>query len=108
MEQIEDRSPRHRLVIRAACPTCGQVDVPLRNLHLWVNRNGFGSYSFVCSGCSDFIRTQADEGTMSVLLAASPPLGTDDVRGFRRELEQDDWFLRLQQLDTSMAAATSG
>lgn len=45
---------------------------------------------------------------MSVLLAASPPLGTDDVRGFRRELEQDDWFLRLQELDTSMAAATSG
>lgn len=105
MEQIEARPPRHRLVIRAACPTCGQMDVPLRNLHFWVDPNGLGSYSFVCSGCSEFIRTQADQGTMNVLLAASPPLGPDDVRGFRSDLERDDWLHRLQEFDTSLASS---
>ena len=106
MEQIEERQPRHRLVIRATCPTCGRMEVPLRNLHFWVDPSGFGSYSFVCPGCTEFIRTQADQGTLNVLLAASPPLGADDVHGFRRDLERGDWLLRLQEFDASVESTS--
>jgi hypothetical protein len=32
------------------------------------------------------------------LLAASPPLRAEDVHGFRRQLDRNDWFERLTEL----------
>jgi hypothetical protein len=105
MERIERTHPRDRLTMHSVCPACGTVDVPLRNLHLWVERGGLSSYSFVCPGCSGLVRAPADAGTVSLLLTTSPPIDHDDLTSFRRELDRDDWWHRFERHYGSAAGA---
>jgi hypothetical protein len=98
MDQIERTSARERLAVTSTCPACGPVDVPVRNVHLWVEGDGLSTYSFICPGCRELVRARADLGTVGLLLAAAPPFGNDDVHRFRTALEQDDWFHRLERL----------
>jgi hypothetical protein len=98
MDQIEHSSARERLAVTSTCPGCGPVDVPVRNVHLWVDGDGLSTYSFICPGCREFVRAPADLGTVGLLLAAAPPLGRDDLHNFRLALEQDDWFHHIERL----------
>lgn len=81
------------------------MDVPVRNIHLWVDGDAMSSYSFVCAGCSELVRAPADLGTVGLLLATAPPLGQDDLHSFRTALEQDDWFRRVEPLSRPKRSA---
>lgn len=97
MGQIERTPPRDGLAIRTACPACGRVEFPIRNIHLWMEDDGRNTYSFICPRCSGLARTPADAGTVGLLLVTSPPLQHEDLHSFKRELERDDWFHRFER-----------
>ncbi|MGH2736895.1 MAG: hypothetical protein ACRDKZ_15045 [Actinomycetota bacterium] len=97
MDQLDRTPARDRLAIDTRCPKCGRIDVPFRNIHLWIERDGLSTYSFICPGCCRLVRMPADLGTLGVLFAAAPPLGHEDLHLFRGQLERDDWFERLER-----------
>jgi hypothetical protein len=97
MGQIERTPPRDGVAIRSHCPACGQVDLPIRNVHLWLEHRGPSSYTFICPSCSGLVRKHADAGTVGLLLASSPPLGHEDLQDFKQELARGDWFHRFDQ-----------
>jgi hypothetical protein len=89
---------RERLTITSFCPRCGRVEVPVRNLHLWINEARESAFSYVCPRCCGFVRHSADGGTVGLLLSAAPPITEEDVHGFVEELDEDGWAGRLEEL----------
>jgi hypothetical protein len=97
MGQIEQAPSRDGVAITSHCPACGQIDVPIRNIHLWMEQRGPSRYTFICPSCSGLVRRHADAGTVGLLLASSPPLEHEDLHDFKRELDRDDWFHRFDR-----------
>jgi Zn ribbon nucleic-acid-binding protein len=95
---MERSITRERLTITSICPRCGRIEVPVRNIHLWINEAGENTFSYVCPHCCGFVRQSADRGTVSLLLAAAPPITHDDVHGFVKELNEEGWDRRFERL----------
>lgn len=97
MGQIERTPPRDGVAISSHCPACGQIEVPIRNVHLWTEHRGRSSYTFICPSCSGLVRKHADAGTVGLLLASSPPLENKDLEDLKQELDRGDWFHRFER-----------
>jgi predicted RNA-binding Zn-ribbon protein involved in translation (DUF1610 family) len=108
MDRVEDT------IVRATCPTCGDVEMPLTSLSLRVCADdGRGTYGFSCPTCGERVVKEAEGMVVGVLLASGvdlawwelpdeldephhgPALTHDDLLDFHLLLEQPDWFARL-------------
>jgi predicted RNA-binding Zn-ribbon protein involved in translation (DUF1610 family) len=70
-------------VIRANCPTCGEVDMGPDEVRLTLVRGGRGSsYEFTCPNCQDDIRKPADRRTVAILVSAGVDATTSDLPRF--------------------------
>lgn len=114
MVEREDMPQPEGVSIRATCPSCGDVDLVISQIHaqLCVTDNR-GSYSFSCPGCSSAVSKSAEPGVVDLLVSAGvdltvwerpsdadevrehPVFTWDDVLAFHEALEQDDWFDKL-------------
>ncbi len=115
--------PRHRretlvATIRASCPTCGDVELTSRDVTVQVcATNNQGSYAFRCPACNVAVSKMAEQRIVDLLVSsgvrlsvwsmpaeldevhAGPALTYDDLLELHQELQADDWFARLNELD---------
>ena len=115
--------PRHRretlvATIRASCPTCGDVELTSRDVTVQVcATNNQGSYAFRCPACNVAVSKMAEQRIVDLLVSsgvrlsvwslpaemdevhAGPPLSYDDLLELHQELQAEDWFARLTELD---------
>ena len=115
--------PRHRretlvATIRASCPTCGDVELTSRDVTVQVcATNNQGSYAFRCPACSVAVSKMAEQRIVDLLVSSGvrlsvwsmpaeldevhtgPALTYDDLLELHQELQADDWFTRLTELD---------
>lgn len=102
------------LIINVLCDSCGEVEVKLKDLSLWVDLEAGGAFfSFACPYCRTLHRYEATEEVVDILLdhgvtprvwtwpaeldehPAGPPLTSKDLLDFHDLLQQPDWFQRL-------------
>jgi hypothetical protein len=115
--------PRHRretlvATIRASCPTCGDVELTSRDVTVQVcATNNQGSYAFRCPACNVAVSKMAEQRIVDLLVSSGvrlsvwslpaeldevrsgPALTYDDLLELHQELQADDWFARLTELD---------
>ena len=108
--------------IRATGPLCGEVDLRPHDIELEIVRDvldeiGDGScYRFSCPTCTETVTKPADDRIAHLLTTggvpireafaephpeappAGAPLTLDDLIGFHRLLETDDWFRSLEAM----------
>lgn len=93
--------------IKTNCPACGEVDLAPADIELHADAEaGPGSfYAFGCPECLLFVRKQADERVVRLLVSAGvtctplprvrsdePPLTYDDLLDLHALLKTDGWF----------------
>jgi len=115
--------PRHRretlvATIRASCPTCGDVELTSRDVTVQVcATNNQGSYAFRCPACNVAVSKMAEQRIVDLLVSSGvrlsvwsmpaeldevhtgPALTYDDLLELHQELQAEDWFTRLTELD---------
>lgn len=79
-------------VIRAKCPTCGEVDLAPEEVRLTVARGDTGStYAFDCPECGATVTKAADRRTVAILLSAGidpgEPMDVDMTPIHREDVE---------------------
>jgi hypothetical protein len=108
-------------IVRASCPTCGDVKMTTRDVQVQVGYAAdSNSYSFLCPSCRLLVNKTATEVIMQVLVGAGvrivswsrpaeldepkigPPITHDDLLGFHFALDEDRW---LETQVTRMASA---
>lgn len=104
-------------LVRASCPSCGDVELPGSDLHARVcDTTGEGSYSFGCPGCSSVVVKPADRRLLDLLVASGialttwslpgelaeehlgDPITYDDILEFHDLLATDHWFRIVEDL----------
>lgn len=104
-------------LVRASCPSCGDVELPGTALHARrCETTGEGSYSFGCPECGTVVVKPADQRLLDLLVAsgiamtswslpselAEPhtgePITYDDILAFHDLLSTDDWFSQVEEL----------
>ena len=98
------------MIIRATCPSCGDVEV--RRDQLEIELAGF---SFTCAECGARVARPAERNVLELLAGigvrpaagipaevfeprCGPALTEADARRFQRLLDDDDWFDQLVEL----------
>lgn len=106
-------------IIRASCPTCGDVELQPIDLTISVcSTTGDASYIFRCESCAALVPKAADRQVVEVLVSSGvkmtfwrlpaeledersgPPIEIDDLISFHYELESADWRDSLDQLES--------
>ena len=104
-------------LVRASCPTCGDVELPGTALHARrCETTGEGSYSFGCPECETVVIKPADSRLLDLLVASGidlttwslpselaedhvgEPISYDDILAFHDLLSTDDWFDQVEAL----------
>jgi hypothetical protein len=105
--------------IKATCPTCGDVDLKPRDIHVTVApAAGWATYQFVCPACADEITKAADDEVVTLLrgagvrveqlhvpaealeFKAGPPIGQDDLIDFGLRLSLADRLVEVLAQET--------
>jgi hypothetical protein len=101
--------------IRASCPTCGDVELTVKDVTVRVcAEDNSGTYSFVCPECTVAVSKPAEPRIVDLLVssgvrmsvwhlpaemfeprAAGEVISHDDLLDFHEMLEDDGWFSRL-------------
>jgi hypothetical protein len=91
--------------IRTTCHSCGDVELSTSDIALELTGAGnAGSYRFSCPQCLSTQVRPATRRVVSILLAtgvnyeiilAASPITEDEISGFTKLLDDDDWFSRL-------------
>ncbi|MCH9815102.1 MAG: hypothetical protein K0U64_01455 [Actinomycetia bacterium] len=95
--------------IKATCPTCGDVDLKPRDIHVVVApAAGWATYAFACPTCEDQVTKTADDEVVTLLRGAGvtiervhvpaealelhygPTIGHDDLIDFGLTLRAQD------------------
>ncbi len=117
MERWRSRHRGAGTIVRATCPTCGDIELTVDHLTAIVcATTNEGSYAFQCPDCGLAIVKRA-EGHVVELLAsagvrlsvfelpaeldephAGQPLTHDDLLAFHERLQDDDWFADVEAL----------
>jgi predicted RNA-binding Zn-ribbon protein involved in translation (DUF1610 family) len=117
MERWRSRRRGAGTIVRATCPTCGDVELGVEYLTAIVCADtNEGSYAFQCPQCGMAV-VKAAEGHVIDLLAsagvrlsvfelpaelgeihAGDPFTHDDLLAFHDLLQSDDWFGQVQAL----------
>ena len=103
--------------IRASCPSCGDVDLTVRDVSVRVCANDHsGSYTFRCPECELAVAKQADPTVVDLLVSSGvkmdiwqlpaelweprtgEPISHDDLLDFHHLLADKSWFQRLTAL----------
>jgi len=103
--------------IRASCPSCGDVDLTVRDVVVRVCSDDHrGSYTFRCPECLFAVSKPAEPTVIELLVSSGvkmavwqlpaelseprsgPPITHDDILEFHELLTQADWFGRLAAL----------
>ena len=102
-------------VIKASCPTCGEVELKANDVALIVCKHSpLSYYAFTCPSCTDEVRKPADDHVISLLMSGGVRARTWDVPAEVLEpkvgavLTYDDlldFVLQLQQVDDLTAYA---
>lgn len=101
-------------MIRATCPTCGDVELSVHDVHvLLCATTDEGSYAFRCPACRLAVSKPADSRVVDILVAAGveldvwempaelgeqhsgPPITYDDLLEFHFGLQNDSWVTEL-------------
>ncbi len=102
-------------IIRATCPTCGDVELTPRDLKVMVcSTNGEATYGFRCPGCKFLVSKKTDKQVVEVLVSSGvsmsfwrlpaelneshdgEPINYDDLIDFHYLINSDDWIIRLR------------
>ena len=100
--------------IRASCPTCGDVELTIRDVTVRVcAADNSGAYTFRCPSCAVIVAKDAEDRIVDLLVSSGvdlevwrlpaelfeqrvgEPLTHDDLLEFHELLEDEDWFDRL-------------
>ena len=103
--------------IRASCPSCGDVDLTVRDVQVRVCADDHsGSYTFRCPECLLAVSKPAEPTVVELLVSSGvkmavwqlpaelaehrsgPPLNHDDLLEFHELLNTPDWFPQLASL----------
>ena len=103
--------------IRASCPSCGDVDLTVRDVSVRVCANDHsGSYNFRCPECEMAVAKHADPNVVELLVSSGVKMAVwqlpaelweprggeaishDDLLDFHDLLTDDGWFERLSAL----------
>jgi len=103
--------------IRASCPSCGDVDLTVRDVSVRVCANDHrGSYNFRCPECELAVAKHAEPNVVELLVSsgvkmavwqlpaelweprAGDPISHDDLLDFHDLLSEGNWFERLTAL----------
>jgi len=101
-------------IIRASCPTCGDVDVtPSAMTVMLCSSNGEASYVFRCPSCTMVVSRSVDQRIVEILVSSGvkihfwrlpdtthdeftgPPVNYDDLLAFHHQLADPTWLERL-------------
>jgi hypothetical protein len=103
--------------IRASCPSCGDVDLTVRDVSVRVCANDHsGSYHFRCPACEMAVAKHAEPNVVELLVSSGvtmavwqlpaelweprvgEPISHDDLLDFHAILAEENWFDRLASL----------
>ena len=103
--------------IRASCPSCGDVDLTVRDVQVRVCADDHrGSYTFRCPECRLAVSKPAEPTVVELLVSSGvkmavwqlpaelaehrsgPTLNHDDLLEFHELLSTPDWYLHLASL----------
>lgn len=117
MERWRGRQRGAGTIVRATCPTCGDVELGVDHLTAIVcATTNEGSYAFQCPNCGLAIVKPAEGHVIDLLASAGvrlsvfelpaeleeshsgAPLTHDDLLAFHELLASDDWFSAVQAL----------
>jgi predicted RNA-binding Zn-ribbon protein involved in translation (DUF1610 family) len=106
--------------IKATCPTCGDIDLKPREIHVVVApAAGWATYQFICPSCEDEITKSADEEVVSLLRGAGvtvervhvpaealemhfgPAISHDDLIDFGLTLRDTDNLVQVLARETA-------
>jgi predicted RNA-binding Zn-ribbon protein involved in translation (DUF1610 family) len=101
-------------IIRASCPTCGDVDIsPDAMTVMLCSSNGEASYVFRCPSCAMVVSKAVDKRIVEILVSSGvrihfwrlpdesdeektgPPVDFDDLIQFHNQLSDPTWLERL-------------
>jgi hypothetical protein len=101
-------------IIRASCPTCGDVDIaPDAMTVMLCSSNGEASYVFRCPNCAMVVSKAVDKRIVEILVSSGvrihfwrlpdeseeemtgPPVDFDDLIEFHNQLSDPTWLERL-------------
>ena len=101
-------------IVRATCPTCGDVELTVDQVRVQVCvTNSASTYSFLCPSCSFIVNKDANDSIVESLTSAGSQLVTwsmpaeldepkvgprithDDLLEFHLALESDNWQSEL-------------
>ena len=106
--------------IKATCPTCGDIDLKPRDIHVVVApAAGWATYSFVCPTCEDDVTKSADDEVVTLLRGAGvtvervhvpakalelhfgPPIDADDLIDFGLTLSATDALVQVLSAESA-------
>ncbi len=115
--RIRRRSPV--AIVRATCPTCGDVELTVNDVQVQLCvTTAASTYSFLCPSCSFIVNKEATDSVVESLTAAGcrlvawtlpaeldepktgPKISHDDLLEFHLALEGDDWQRELAYLSS--------
>lgn len=101
-------------IIRASCPTCGDVDIaPDAMTVMLCSSNGEASYVYRCPACKMVVSKAVDRRIVEILVSSGvrihfwrlpeesdeeitgPPVDFDDLIEFHNQLSDPTWLERL-------------
>jgi len=104
-------------VVRATCPTCGDVELTVDDVQVQMCvTTSVATYSFLCPACSVIVNKEASDSVVESLTSAGsrlvvwtlpaeleepklgPKISHDDILEFHLALEKDDWQRDLAYL----------
>lgn len=119
MERWRSRRRGDGTIVRATCPTCGDVELTVDQLAAIVcATTNEGSYAFQCPECGLAVVKQAESHVVELLASAGVRLSVfelpaeleephdgaalthDDLLAFHDRLQRDDWFAEVEALVT--------
>jgi predicted RNA-binding Zn-ribbon protein involved in translation (DUF1610 family) len=106
-------------IVRATCPTCGDVELTVDQVQVQVCvTTALSTYSFLCPDCSMIVNKEASDSIVKSLTSAGsrlvtwslpaeleepkagPRINHDDLLEFHLALESDDWTQELAFLSS--------
>ena len=101
-------------IIRASCPSCGDIDVAPNEMTIMLcSSNGESGYVFRCPVCSMVVSKSVDKRIVEILVSAgvkvhfwrlpdeleesveAPPVTYDDLIDFHHQLADPGWLDKL-------------
>jgi hypothetical protein len=117
MVEGEGSKGGHVTTIRASCPTCGDVELTVKDVTVRVcAADNRGAYSFRCPACRCMVVKDAEQRIVDLLVSSGvelhvwqlpaelfeaklgEPLTWDDLLDLHDLLQTDGWFAQIQAL----------